>query len=308
MLVKRHVLLAKAETVYSTDAAPTGVDDAVLVSNLSFSPAGQKMHARNVVTPTLGQLKQIYGGALIQFSFDVEVKGSGAAGTAPEYGPLLQSCGMSETVVASTSVTYAPASSAIKSATIWFYQDGKLHKATGCRGTFNFTAPVGGPAIIKFTMTGHFVSETDVALTAPTYDATVPVPVISAAFTIGAYAAIITQLAFDMGNTVATPGDVNAADGYGQIQIIDRDVNGSFNPEDTLIATKDFRAAWRAGTELALATGVIGGVAGNRWQLTMPQVCYRDVTPGERDGLSVLDIKFGAAKSAGNDELTLAFT
>lgn len=308
MLIKRQVLLAKAETVYNTDAAPDGANDAVLVSGLSFSPAGQKMHARGVATPTLGQLKHIYGGSLIQFSFDVEVKGSGAAGTAPEISPLLQACGLSETIVAATSVTYAPASSAIKSATIWFYQDGKLYKATGCRGTFGFTAPVGAPAMLKFTMTGHFASETDVALAAPTYDSTVPVPVIAAGFTIGAYAAIITQLAFDMGNTVATPGSVNAADGYGEIQIADRDVNGSFNPESVLIGTKDFMADWRAGTERALTTGVIGGVAGNRWQLTMPQVCYRDVTPGERDGMAALDIKFGAAKSVGNDELTLAFT
>ncbi|MCK7495178.1 MAG: hypothetical protein MZW92_31855 [Comamonadaceae bacterium] len=45
----------------------------------------------------------------MQLTFDVEIKGSGAAGTAPELGVLLKGCGFGETVVAVTSVTYAPA-------------------------------------------------------------------------------------------------------------------------------------------------------------------------------------------------------
>ena len=63
----------------------------------------------------------------------MELAGSGTAGTAPRYGALLQACGLSETIVASTSVTYAPVSSAFSSATIYFNNDGIRHILTGCR-------------------------------------------------------------------------------------------------------------------------------------------------------------------------------
>jgi hypothetical protein len=52
----------------------------------------------------------VYAGTLISVSGKCEIKGSGAAGTAPEIAPLLRGAAWSETVVGGTSVTYKPTS------------------------------------------------------------------------------------------------------------------------------------------------------------------------------------------------------
>jgi hypothetical protein len=46
--------------------------------------------------------------------FDVDLVGSGTAGTAPAWGPLIQACAFAEVIVASTSVTYNPVSSGLQ--------------------------------------------------------------------------------------------------------------------------------------------------------------------------------------------------
>lgn len=148
----------------------------------------------------------------------------------------------------------------------------------------------------------------DAAVLTPTYDATVEPPFIQASFTVGGYAAIISSLSWDLGIEFATPPNVNDPEGFGEVRIIGRDVNGSFNPEATLVATNDFEADFEAGTEMALDTGVIGSTEGNRFQIQMPAIAYRDTTQGDRDGVRIYEIPFGAAESSGDDEITITFT
>ena len=117
MLVKRQVLLAKIESTYNTDPTPVAATDAIQVENLAWSFTGQRMTPQEAVSPSLGKLKSLYGGTLMQITFDMHVKGSGTAGTAPESGVPLRSCALGETIVATTSVTYAPVSSSHESCT-----------------------------------------------------------------------------------------------------------------------------------------------------------------------------------------------
>jgi len=307
MLKNREVILAKVEVTYNTDSVPVATD-AVLVENLSWANEGLRMNPRPATRANIGQLKHIYGGRLLSVSFDVEIKGSGTAGTAPEIGPLLRACAISETIVAATSVTYAPASTAHASCTMYLYRDGKRIILTGCRGDATGNLETGMQGKISFSMTGHVAAETDTTMITPTYDSTVPVPVLSAGFSVGAYAAVISKLAFGLGNTIATPPDINAADGYAAVQITARDVTGSFDPEDTLVATKNWLSDLIAGTSRVLTTGVIGSTAGNRYQFSHPAIALRDVSPGDRDGVTVYDVAYGAAESAGDDEFSLVFT
>lgn len=307
-LVRRRVILAKVESTYNTDPTPTGVANAILIEDLNWQPEGLRMVDRPAIRSSLGTLQQVYGGSLLAVSFLCEVKGSGTAGTAPEIGDLLLGCAFAETIVASTSVTYLPASATQSSITLYVYEDGTLIKLTGCRGTVDFTGEVGGRLMASFTFQGHFSGPTDVALATPTYDSTVPPILINGNFTIGAYGAIIQALNFTPGNTLETPPNLSAADGYGEVLVTGRDANGSFNPEQTLVATKDFMAAFKAGTLEALDSGVIGATAGNQWQITMPAVYYRNINPGDREGVLAYDLPFGAAENATDDEISIAFT
>lgn len=307
-LVHRSVVLAKTEATYNTDATPTAASNAILCEKLSYKPAGLKMAKRDSIKATIGSLQQIYAGSLLEVSMDVELKGSGTAGTAPEMDPLLLSCSMASTVVASSSVTYAPASTSQPSATIYIYEDGSLYKITGCRGTAKLSAKVGEVPMISFTMTGHVSGPTDSALPSGTYVSTVPPAFIDAPFSVGSYAAIIASLDLDVGNQVEMPPEVQAADGYGEIIIGSRDVKGQIDPQATLVSVADFWGQFKSGTTMALDTGVVGATAGNKWQLNAPAIYYENMGVGNRNTILTYAANFAAAEVSGDDEFTLAFT
>ena len=383
MLINREVLLAKIETVYNRDSAPVAGTDAILAETLAWSNAGLKMVERPALRANIGKLKSIYAGSMTGLAITCEMKGSGAAGTAPEIAPLLRACGCSETIVGGTSVTYKPISTGHESATLYLYQDGTRIKITGCRGSAQFTIAAGGKPMVTFQMTGHTYERgtasagaastitlqsnhaavdniyngqrikiiqgtgagqeriissyvgatkiatvsvawttvpdatsvygiengpTDIAVPAPTYDSTVPAPVIGLGFSVDSYSAVVESLTLNQNNTMSQPADVNSPDGYSQVYITMRDCGGSFNPEHQLIATHDFIDRFRKGTAMALNTGVIGGTAGNIIRLTMPAISYREAAPGDRDGVRTLELTYGAAESAGDDEFSLIFT
>lgn len=308
MIVSRRVILAKIEATQGVDALPVPATDAVRVENPQFAWSDPRIFEPNSAKPSFGAEQSLYGGALGQLTFDVILKGSGAAGTAPEIGPLLRACGLDETLVVSTSATYAPVSTGQESASIHFHKDGKLYKLLGALGDAEFVAEVGQPCKVSFTFTGHVVGPTDIALPAQTLNATVPPVFLGAAFTSDAFAAKISSLSFGLGNEIAKPADVSAADGFGDLRFTDRAVAGSFDPEETLIANYDWEAKWQANTLVNLTTGVVGSVAGNRWQATMAKAQYREIGEGDRDKISIFELGFTAVENAGDDELSLVFT
>jgi len=307
MLVNREVLLCKVESAYNTDPTPTEGANAILVENLAWAPEGARQIERQAIRSSIGKLKQLYGGTLISLTFDAEIKGSGAAGTAPEMGILFRGCAMGETIVASTSVAYSPVSTGHESVTFYYYQDGTLLKVTGARGNMTASLAAGNVGKCSFTFTGHLVSVTDVALASPTYNSAVPGVNIGTSFTVGGYSAIVNELIIDLANELGTPADMSASDGYSQVRVIGRDVQGSFDPEHVLVATNDFVGDWQAASALALSTGTIGS-AGNQYAVSLPAISYRNVSPADREGVRTLELPYGAAESSGDDEITITFT
>lgn len=308
MLTNREVLLVKDEGAsYNVDPTPTLAQNAILVEELSWAPANARLIERKPLRTSIGALKSLYGGMLVTVTFTTEIKGSGTAGTAPEIGPLFTGAGCSETVVAVTSVTYKPVSTGHKSVTIWYYHDGTLVKFTGCRGNFTCTMAAGAVGKIQWTFTGHLTTQTDVSATPATYDSTVPGVIIGTTFTVGAYAAVINQLVFDPNNSISAVPSFSATDGFGEVRVTQRDVQGTIDPELVVIATNDFLAQFKSTTSMALATGTIG-TAGNRYAVTMPAIAYRGYALGDREGIRTLELPFGAAESAGDDEFSVTFT
>lgn len=307
-ITRRVEILAKVETTYNVDASPAAGTDALLVEEPTFAPTGQRMHERDQGRSSLAALQAIYGGSLWQITLKVSLKHSGTVDTPPDWGPLMRACGTTETINATTSVVYTPASSGHDSITIHYYEDGKRYAFTGCRGTFTLEATAGEPAKITFTLTGHLAGVIDSALPSVTIDGTNPVAFSSAGVSVLGYSGVFSSLSMDGGLNVVTPPSANASDGYGEIRITSRKVTGSIDPEDTLIATKDFINEWQSGSTGALNTGVIGSTAGNRWQLQMPKVFYMDVAPGDRDGIRTMELSYQALESSGDDEWSLTLT
>lgn len=309
MLNHRSIILLKEEVTYNVDPVPTGAANAVLVENLNWSFSDARMYERAPVRTSQGKVKPLYAGTLIQITFEAEIKGSGAAGTAPEIAAALRACGLAETIVALTSVTYKPASSAHKSCTIYLYRDGKRLIATGCRGQLSGVLEVGAVGKLSFTFIGHFVSETDQALPTPTYSTQVPPVLIGAPFVFDSATPVLTKLDFDLGIELARPGSIVAADGYGEVQITSRKPMGGFDWEDVLVASYNFVSKWQTGAAVSLTSGVVGATAGNRYQVTFPAATYTELSPGDKSGIATRDGKFHAAETAtGDDEVQLILT
>src|SRR5690242_2663263 len=112
MSPKKYVVLAKIEVTQFTDPIPTGSANAILVKNLKLTPLKVSNEDRNVYRPYYGNSEQIPVMEEVSVEFDVEIAGSGTAGDAPKYGPLLRACAMAEVVTVGTDVVYNPISSA----------------------------------------------------------------------------------------------------------------------------------------------------------------------------------------------------
>lgn len=97
---RNSAVLFKIESSEGVDAAPVAGTDAVLVENPTFSFNPNTVQT-NEVTGSLDNRGPIAGGMTAQITFDVYLKGSGAAGTAPEWGKILTACGWQEVITAS---------------------------------------------------------------------------------------------------------------------------------------------------------------------------------------------------------------
>lgn len=95
---RRGVMLFKPETTPGSDAAPA-TTNAILVENprLTFD---QSLTETNEFSQSLDPRAPIVGGLRAALAFDTYIKGSGAAGTAPEFGDLFKVCGWEEVVTA----------------------------------------------------------------------------------------------------------------------------------------------------------------------------------------------------------------
>ena len=157
-LARVRSALAKIESTYGTDPTPTGSADAVQLRNLEIQPAESEVLSRELIRSYLGNSPQLIANTRVVVSFEVEYSGSGTAGTAPKYDPILRACGMNPTTVADTSVTYAPRSTGFESCTIHYDTDGIRHIVTGCRGTFSISLNANQIPVFNFTLTGQYLS------------------------------------------------------------------------------------------------------------------------------------------------------
>jgi hypothetical protein len=284
--------------------------DALQVMELSPNPIENlRMLEREIIRDSFQPEQAVYGGSLFGFSFQAELKGSGAAGTAPRIGRLLRACGLKEVIVPATSVTYSPESDIDEhgSLTIGFREGANWRVIVGCRGNVALNLAAGSYGRLNFTFVGHIYSEAEAAPPAASFETTLPPAFLSAAFAIGAYAAPIESMTLDLSNTMSISPDPNSDDGYGEIRVTARNTQGTVNPEAEDISTKNYINELRGGTQQEIKTGVIGS-AGNRWALTVPKAYWRSLAYADREALLTFDGGFGCVETVADDEFNLAFT
>ena len=305
---RKRLLRAKIESTYGTDPTPAGTD-AVLVRSLEVTPLQSDVVERELIRPYFGNFEQLLANQHVEITFEVELAGSGSAGTAPKWGPIFRACGMGETIVADTSVAYAPVSSSIESCTIYFDNDGILHKITGCRGTFSMTCELNAIPVISFTMMGIYNAPTDTALPTATYSDQAD-PVLfrtgnTSSFSIFGYSGILQSLSLDMANENIYRELIG---GSKEVLITDRKPAGEVAVEAVSLATHDFFTD-ATGSSTGGLSFTHGTTAGNIVAFSSPQTDLGAPAYSDQDGIQMITVPYTSTPStSGNDELSFTFT
>ena len=217
--------------------------------------------------------------------------------------------GASSAYSIAANVGYAPVSSSFSSATIYFNNDGVLHKVTGARGTFTMNTSVGAIPTLDFQMTGIYNAPTDTAAPTTTYT-NQSTPVIfkagnTSAFSILSYSACLQSLSFNMANETVYRELVGCTK---EVMITNRAPAGECMIEAPTIAQKDFFTIANNDTTGTL-TLLHGTAAGNRVTLVAPKVDITNPSYADQDGIQMMNIPYVAIPTAaGNDEVKLTFT
>lgn len=306
MFTKKTTLYTKIETTSGTDATPA-VTDGVLAFDVDLSVKAE-MKERPSGNADRSFYPNIRGKTLVELKFWIELKGSGTAGTAPKWAPLLKACDRLETTNASTNCIYTPALVS-QTCSIYVNIDGILHKLVGCAGDCEIDLTSGEIARLNFTFSGVYALPTDSVAAAVTPDTTTGLIVKGTTTTFGSYAAIIEKILLKFGNSVVQRPSINVTEGILSFIVGDRNPSGIMTCEAVLRATTnaDFWSYFDTGATKALSL-VLGATAGNIVTIVAPVCKLSAPKYGDREGLRTFDIEFQMARSAGNDEMTITLT
>lgn len=304
-LMRKTVLLAKLETTSGVDAAPTAAANAIVVRATSPQPIVAENVPRNLIRAFFGNSEQLPVGIHSEIDLEVELAGSGAAGTAPAWGPLMRACGMSETVAAGTDVKYAPVTGTNETVTIYVYIDGVLHKLVGCMGTFSLDLTAKQIPVIKFKFLGAANPVTDV--TNPTgvdyskFKRPLPVNKTNTpTWSLAGYTGPLQALQIDLANTLVWRSLI----GYEGVAQTDRQPAGSINMELGTVASKDWWSIVQNVTLQALSI-THGVTAGSIVKIDAPAVQLSNLAYSDQDGVAMMTSNLTLNPVSGNDELLI---
>jgi hypothetical protein len=281
------------------------------VGNLSGPTPDNNLIARTVLSGDLSELPERIGRTTWGLSFFTEFNTSAVAGTEPPgVRHLLQAMGFLETDGA-TEVVYTPASTSLKTCTIYVYMDpGVLYKMTGVVGvTMGVEAVAGDYGRFNWTLQGLYNGPEDKALpTGCPYANQTPIIIESIAFTPDSVAdLVIPEVGFTITNTVSIREDVNSQEGVYAYQITSKVFEWSATFENVTVATFDFHDKMKDGDGFTLAA-LVGGTNGDQIQFAAPVAKITSVEPTDRNGLLTMTVGGKLEYSAGNDNLTLTYT
>lgn len=262
LLFRKKALLAKVESTYGTDSAPTGGLNAIQTRNLQIEPLNGDPLEFDVDTELLGAKAMSLVGRHVKISFEVAAAGSGTAGTAPAWGPLMLGAGHTQTLVAATSVTYAPKDVDTNSLTMWVLIGRTLHKVTGCRGSVKFSSKKREYPWLQFEFMGLFNDPIDQNTPLGTVLAAFlqpqPFRAETVEFELGANLAGLHEVSVDFGQKV----EFYEHSEEEQIMQVDRKANWQATIEEPDVGTHNYYTDVKNDTIMAFSY-VHGTVAGN---------------------------------------------
>ncbi|MEL7113980.1 MAG: phage tail tube protein [Pseudomonadota bacterium] len=305
---RSKIVLAKIEATYGTDATPTGAADAMLTTEFQFTPMEGQDVARDLETPFLGADPSTPVDLHCTMTFNVELQGSGTAGTAPAWGPLLRACGCAEVITANTSVAYTPVSDGFEAVTVYFQHGGTLYRIMGARGTVKFDLSASGNPMLRFDFKGLYATPGEAAR--PTVDLSrfkPPLPVTdrnTPVFQIGGVDYVLRSFMLDLANQIEGRFLV----GSEGILLVDRDETVELTIEATPMTTLNPYQLAETSTQIAV-TLTHGTEAGKIITFAIPRAqMQRPQGLAEANKIVEWPLRLKPIPAAGDDQWTVTLT
>ncbi|MBW4708622.1 hypothetical protein KX928_12590 [Roseobacter sp. YSTF-M11] len=300
------ILAAAIEGTYGVDAVPTG-SQAIYAKEVSLTPMEGNDLDRELELPYFGSQGTIPVELHSTLSFKVELAPSGTAGTPPPWGPLLRGCGVAETVVPGTSVTYNPITRDPESLTIHFFIGDTLHALLGARGNAKFELNAQNIPHIMFEFTGLFALPAAAVRPTPDFSTWQKPQQVSKAFTdltLGGTTLVTRSFMMDLGNAVENrfligPEEVLITGKSEQIECTIQAVPlATFDPYSAAFNANDVAINLQHG----VGAGKVATIAVPLAQMQRPQGLEKP------QNITEWPLRLVPRTNAGNDQWTLTLT
>lgn len=303
--MKKVLLLAKLHATASVDPVLDAATNAILLRNATSTPVSAEYVERALLRPYMGNAGQIATTQYAQVEGEIELAGSGKAGKAPAWGPLLRACGFAETITPDVDVRYTPVSGDFEMLAIHYYLDGLLHEIRNARGTVTFDVSSKGIPFMRYRFLGEYV---------PIKDVVNPTGVDFSAFqkplgvnkkntpewSFGTYQGCLQSLSFDVANQLEWKSMI----GCEGAEITDRQPKGSISLQLPKIADLNWPKMVIEAEEKPLSI-THGVTAGNIIEINLPQVQITNPSYSDDSGAAMLGLDLNVNPKDGNDEIEI---
>lgn len=306
------ILLAKIESTYGVDPTPTGGANAILATSVVLSPMEGSDVNRDLETPYLGASGTIPTGLHSKITFKVELQGSGAAGTAPSWGPLARACALAETISAATSVTYNPITDSHESVAIYLWIDTMQFVLLGSRGTCQLKVSAQDIPYLEFEFTGLFAQPTEQTRVTPTLTGFQKPSVASKAntptFTIDSTPLVMRSFGLNFGNVVENRFLIGSEIGSESVLITDKTEMIETTVE--AVALSVFNPYALAADQSAIEVELIHGTAAGKIITINAPTAQIQRPKGLENSQNIVEwpLSFVPLSAAGNDQWTMVLT
>lgn len=279
-------LTAKIETTSGTDSVPTLAANAVQLAapptlTVDYLEGGERS---DVIFGGMGTVARTAPGGrygTVTVRMEARGNGSGYSSLRPEVDVFLRMSGFSYTVPG----IYNSLDDGFETGTIYCYTGSKLFKLVGCVCSMKLTAVANQRAFWEFSVTGVLAADpTQLALTSPTLNTTIPPNFRNSAVAIGgvgyAQGLKVKQLEVNYAATIVADSAAGATDGLVQYVITNIVPRMDMTIQQMPLSAFDPYAASKADGSATSTTGTatIGSTTNNKvgfnwgtWALEVPK-------------------------------------
>ncbi|MBN1377858.1 MAG: hypothetical protein JXA04_01330 [Gammaproteobacteria bacterium] len=295
---KISVIKVSLEATKGTKVAGTS---AITVYDMSNVKDTSPYEERNGTGVSRGNsCKGSHGQRSGELTFKMDLRGNGSGGLDAGQAIILQACGLKKTLEVYQVHASHPDDKTI-SVDVWL--GGKKKGLAGAMGNIVFDGVVGDSLVATVTLTGIYQAPVDEAVPSQTPGTEAPFKLKSGSFGLGGESILINKYSLDLGNNVVLRPDASTSSGILSAAIPINNAVISLDPEEALVADYDFDGIKLAGTEAAVSLVVSNGT--DKLTLSTPKVETKELSPAEREGISIYDFTGKCNDDSGNDAVVL---